>query len=210
MATITVRGDASVPGRPDEVVVSLQVTAVRAAPDEAYGDVATRSERLDTLLDELGLPRGARSTAGVTLQEHVEYDERGRAEQRGYRATNALSVRLRDHGALGRLLREAATQTQAQILGPYWVIAGDNPARLEACRRAAETARRKAEAYADALGLRLGALVEATEPGATVPTARRMMARADFAPMHEPEIRVEPGQLDVRAALDATYAVEGA
>lgn len=211
MASITVRGDASVPGRPDEVVVTLQLSAVRAAPDEAYSDVAARSEQLDALLEELGVPADARSTTGVTLQEHLEYDERGRAEQRGYRASNGLSIRLSDHSALARLLREAATGTQAQIAGPYWVIAADNPARLEACRRAAETARRKAEAYAGALGLRLGALVAAIEPGTSPPdrAAKRMVAA--FAPMmEEPQIRVDPGQLDVHGAVEVTYALEDA
>lgn len=199
------------PGRPDEVVVSLQLSAVRAAPDEAYGDVAARSERLEALLAELGVSADARSTTGVTLQEHVEYDERGRAEQRGYRATNALSVRLADHTVLARLLREAATGTQAQIAGPYWVIAADNPARLDACRRAAETARRKAQAYAEALGLRLGALVEASEPGTRRPDGEPRRERAvAFAAMDEPQIRVDPGQLDVHAAVEVTYALEDA
>jgi uncharacterized protein YggE len=95
------------------------------------------------------------------------------------------------------------------------VIAAENAARLEACCRAATTARAKAQAYADALGLRLGSLVEGAEPG----TQRSGTQGTDFGARHsramrfdvvteEPEIRVDPGQLDVRAAVELTYALE--
>ena len=205
MATVTVRGEAVVPGRPDEAVVSLELAAVRATAEEAYEDVAGRSGALDQACSAVGIDPSARSTAGVTVQEHREYDERGRPEHRGYVASNRVVIRLEDAALVGGLLREAVVRAQARVLGPVWRVASDNPARAEACRRAAGEARRKAEAYADGLGLGVGAVLEAREPWAGGdPRRERGMT---FSAL-DAEIPVDPGELDVRAAVEVTFALE--
>ena len=68
------------------------------------------------------------------------------------------------------------------MAGPRWWIAPDNPARVEACRQAAAEAKRKAEAYADALGLRLGAVAEnPAEPSPFGAAPRMRMAPVAMA-----------------------------
>jgi uncharacterized protein YggE len=199
-----VRGEAIVPGQPDEVVVALDLTAVRDSAQEAYDDVASRSAALDSLCGELEIAAVARSTAGVSVEQHYEYGEHGKREHRGYVASNRVLVRVADAALVSRLLKEAVSRAQASVQGPGWRVAADNPAFIEACRRAATAARRKAEAYADALGLVLGNVVEAREPRATTGPIFRGIAFA----RHEEEIPIDPGELDVRAALDVTFALE--
>ena len=210
MAQVSVVGHGSASGTPDEALVSAQLTAVRATPEEAYADVAERSEVLTELLDELRIPLEARTTAGVTLQEERDYVS-GEYVHRGYRATNSLALRLTDQTVLARLLREAVSRADARIDGPAWRMANDNPARLEACRRAAVVARAKCEAYADALGLRLGALVLVAEPGLGPPAPRAEMFARSMA-FHDaeaaPEIDVGSGELEVQASVEVTYALE--
>jgi uncharacterized protein len=102
------------------------------------------------------------------------------------------------------------TRTGARVSGPWWHVAAENPARLEACRQAASNARGKAEAYAEALGTRLGALADVSEPAALVGPAGYRAQQAAFGPLMPdgPEIPVESGELDVRASVEVTYAVE--
>ena len=205
-----VRGHAVVPGDPDDGELAVELAAVRATADEAYADVAARSERLESLFGELGIEPAARSTAGVAIHEHRDYDEQGRPRHRGYRAANRILVRLREPERLARLMREAVAAVDARVAGPAWRLAPGNPARAEACRLAALDARTKAEAYAGALGCRLGALVEAVEPTAAPVDPLARAETASFSALDQPEVPIAPGRLDALAALDVTFALEPA
>jgi uncharacterized protein YggE len=182
--TVTVRGEAVVPGRPDEIVVALELSAIRETPEAAYDDVAGRSAELEALFGELEIAPAGRSTTGVS---------------------NRVSVRVADPALVSRLLREAVARAEAGVKGPGWRVAPDNPARIEACRGAAAVARLKAEAYADALGVRLGRVVEAREPLVTPgPVPRGVM----LAAVQQEDIPIDPGELDVFATVDVTFALE--
>jgi uncharacterized protein YggE len=211
LATISVRGESAVPVQPDELRLQLTLTEVRQAVGEAYDEVAKRAAQLAGVLSELGIDESARSTSAVLVREEREYDdERGRTVHRGYSATSSTHLRVADPSIAGRLIQQAVTETGAQVSGPWWHVAEENPARLEACRRAASNARAKAEAYAEALGTRLGAVAEVSEPDPRVGPGVHRAAQAGFMPLMPdgPEIPVEGGELEVRAAVEVSYAVE--
>jgi len=205
--TVTARGEAVVPGRPDEGIWTIEVTALGPVPDEALGDVATRTSALTALLDELGVPAELRSTSGVSVREEFDHVD-GKQVRRGFRASDVTTVRLREPAVAGRLLQGAIERAQAQVRGPSWWIAPDNPARVEACRQATVEARRKAEAYAEALGLALGPVVEIREPGAGAsPVAR---GRGFAIAAMEATVDVDPGELIIEARVEVTFTLEGA
>lgn len=210
MATATVRGESAVLVDPDEVALRLTLTDVQQTVDEAYEEVAKRAANLSGVLSELGIDEAARSTSAVLVREEREYDERGRAVHRGFSATSSIHVRLTDVSIVGTLIKQAVAGTSAQVEGPWWQATPENPARLEACRRAASIARAKAEAYAEALGVRLGALTEVSEPDLRsipqIATARH----ASFTPLMDDsqEIPIESGALEIRAIVDVTFALE--
>ena len=135
----------------------------------------------------------------------VEYVD-GRQQHRGFRATARTSLRLEDPAVVARVLREAVAEADARVDGPTWLVRPDNAAHLDAARAAAAAARGKAEAYAEALGVRLGALERVAEPGLGPPEPKPFMrAAAEAAPA---EIGVEPGELLVSASVEVTYALE--
>ena len=207
MASVTVRGTATAGATPDEATVVVELAELRSTAEEAYTRVAERSAALRALFDELGIEPARRSSGGVSVGEHVEYVE-GRQQHRGYRASARTSLRLHDADLVARVLREAVARADARVEGPWWIVRPDNPAHLEAARAAAAAARGKAEAYADALGVRLGALERVAEPGLEPPTPRyaeRAMLAADAG---APEIGVEPGELLVSASIEVTYGLE--
>ena len=206
-ATVTARGEAVAPGRPDEGIWTLEVAAVKDMPDAALADVGARSMALDALLDEMGIAKEQRSTTGVTVREELEWVE-DKQVHRGFRASNVLTVRLADASVAGTLIQEAIARAAAGVNGPVWWIAPDNPARIEACRAAAADAKRKAEAYAEALGLRIGAVAEIREPA--IPMGVMPMARMQsFATAAAgPAIQVDPGTLDVTAQVEVSFFLE--
>jgi uncharacterized protein len=199
-ATVTARGEAVVPGKPDEGIWVIAVSSLENTPDAALAAVGERSTALDGLLDELEVPKEKRSTTGVTVREEFEYAD-GKQVHRGFRAENLLTVRLVDATIAGRLLQGSIARAKASVRGPTWWIAPDNPARMEACRGAAVEAKRKAEAYADALGLRLGPVAEVREPHPTTGPIRPVMMRSAEAS----SVEVDPGELLVEAEVEVSF-----
>ena len=159
----------------------------------------------------------ARATSGISVLEETEWDARSsRRKHLGYRAVNRISVRLDDVETVARLISEATDKCDASVRGPDWQIALANPARTEAFRAAAEDARRKAEAYASALGTSLGDVLTVIEPGLGVRVHQRHeimpvpapAAAPQAAAARPPEIQIEAGALDLAAAVEVTFALE--
>jgi uncharacterized protein YggE len=202
---IVVRGVANVLADPDEATLTCIVSALRPTAEEALADVAARSAELDAILEQEGIPRADRSTTGVSVHEQREYVD-GREVHRGHEARNIVSVRIEDHPILGRLMRAAVDRVQAQVRGPSWRIAPDNPAHDQARRAAVEDARRRAVAYAEALGIRLGAIALVSEPGTAHPVARAIALGAGIGDAGD--IDVQPGTLEVTASVEVSFRIE--
>ena len=114
---------------------------------------------------------------------------------------------LSDPETIGELLGEAAARAQARVLGPSWSVALDNPARDEALQAAAEDARRRAEALARGLDVRVGAIVDAVEVEWFPTTYAR--GALDFASVSAPP-PIEAGESAISAAVTVSFQVEQA
>lgn len=215
--TVTVLGSASVRVRPDQAQIQLEVAKVERHPDDAHQDVAVRSGRLDALLDELGVPKTQRTTTGVSVAPQQSWSG-SRWERKGWRASNRIVVRLEDASVAGRLIADAVDRAEATVGGPWWVVTPAHPQRMEACTQAALQARGKAEAYAAALGLRLGRVTEIREPGTGHPDRLAPQPFAAPAPVAmaargggetpPPQIDVDPGELEVFGSVEVTFTLE--
>jgi uncharacterized protein YggE len=205
--TVTVQGRAVVSGKPDEARLALEITSLDSTPQEALADVAARSEELDKVLDELDIAGEDRTTSGVSVREERQY-VKGEYIHRGYTASNQMSVKLDDARIVGRLMREATSRSQVRISGPWWQVALDNPARVEGYRQAAADARRRGQAYVEALGARLGAVASIAEPG-----LRRFEPQDDHVDESRvapsaPAVEVHAGDLDITAMVEVVFRIE--
>ena len=207
-ATVTARGSAVAPAKADEGIWVITVSSLDGTPEAALRTVGDRSKKLDVLLGRLGVPVEKRSSTGVSIREEHEWID-GRQTHRGYHAANVVTVRLDDPSIAGRLIEGAIGRVRASVHGPAWWISPGNEARVEACRQATLEAKRKAEAYAEALGLRLGSLAEIREPGTRRVEHRPLSASRVLAASAEPPINVDPGELQVEATVEVTFLLEG-
>ncbi|HET8977231.1 MAG TPA: SIMPL domain-containing protein, partial [Solirubrobacteraceae bacterium] len=155
------------------------------------------------LLTELGVDPGDRSTTGITVFEEFDHTPAGRRSL-GHRAIARVSVRLTDPDLIGRLIAQATEDLAARIDGPRWLISPTNPVRLEAARQAAAEGRRKAQAYAEGVGAKLGRLIALDEADHHI-AAR---AAGGLRPMAAEPMPVEPGEHEVTAAVRATFALD--
>jgi uncharacterized protein YggE len=206
--SVTVRGEAVLRAEPDEAMLWLALTALKEGPGQALADVSARAKRVTAMLDDLGIAKRDRSTTGVTVSEEFDHTTSGRRSL-GHRAAASTSVRLTDPELIGQIITRATTELQATIDGPRWQIAADNPIRLDVAHAAAADGRRKAQAFAAGVGAKLGGLIRLSEPAADLPAAHvqsagfRLASAAAAGPMP-----IEPGEHEVTAAIDVTFALE--
>ena len=209
VSTVKVQGQAAVRAEPDEAIVWITLSALEESPGQALADVAARSDALVALLDELAVPKADRSTSGVTVSEDIEHTSDGR-HSLGHRAVASVQVRFNDPERVGQLITRASEDLEARIDGPTWFISLTNPVRLEAAKKAAANARTKAAAFASGVDAELGRLIELNEPDAGI--GPRMPRRAGkmiaIGASAGSEMPIDAGELEVLAAIDATFEIK--
>ena len=201
-SVVSVVGEAVLRAEPDEAMVLVTLSTLEATPGPALEDVARRSDALIALLNELAVDPSDRSTTGVSVQEDFDHTKDGRRSL-GHRAASTVAVRLTDPELIGRLVTRATTELGARVDGPRWQIAPQNPVRLEAARQAAADGQRKAQAYAEGVGARLGALVRLAEPE----SMRRRGGGIQPLSASGGGMPIEPGDQEVTATVEVTFAL---
>lgn len=205
--SVRATGDAVVTANPDRATLDIGVTARAGTAQEA---AAQNVRQLDTALQELRKAIGAAAefkTAGYSVQPEYHSPQGGGPPKiTGYTATNILQLTLNDVALAGKAIDVAAQSGANTINSLRFTLRDETAAQARALREAAARAREKAEAIAQALGLRVVRVLSAEEGGTNIirPSAGMVaMARA----MAAPPTPVESGTIEVRASVTVTLEV---
>jgi uncharacterized protein YggE len=198
------QGEAKVTPDRVSVLVNIQTrstTAVAAA--------ATNAQRTRAVLDalgRLGLPKEQLSTEGYSAYPEMSYDrEGGTPRVTGYVVTNSVRAESKRIDQAGAII-DAALGAGANLINSlsFYATSIDEP-RRQAIALAVASARADAEAMAQAAGGRIGALLELSTQGPTVPprpmfdvAARGKLAMAEPTP-------INPGQQTVNVFVTARW-----
>lgn len=211
MSSVIVVGTAQQLVQPDRVVVGLGLSVVAADAATALDQVSERSVTLGDRLSQLGFDQRDWVTDGVTVAEEWE-SRRDQNTLVGHRASTAITVTIDEPGRLPALLRSAVGDAGAQVQNLVWQVDDEHPVRHDLLGRAALDARRRAEAYVTALGMKLGAveLVSETPIGSgtigsgTMPIADQMSMRTMKS---GGEMAVSAGQIELSAQVHVRFAI---
>jgi uncharacterized protein YggE len=215
--TLTVSGTGEAFGAPDRAVVRLGAVAQAPQAADAQKQVGEIVARTIDALKQLGIDEKAIRTAGVSLSPvYTDFQPPRPAQQQqppqepkisGYRASNTVEVRLDDLTKIGPVIDAGIGTGANNVEGVEFQLKDDAPQRKAALKQAAGDARGKAEALAEAMGMRLGGAIEVIEGGVggwpPIPFARRggaMLAEAMAA-----GTPIQPGQLQITASVTITY-----
>jgi uncharacterized protein YggE len=208
---IVVRGSAQVLVLPDRAVVRVEVDGDGGSRDEAYRQAAPLAQRVDDVVEAHRDGIARLVTAALTVQPRTRW-RRGESVRTGWRAARTSVLEVTDFARLGDLFAGLVGAGGA-VAGPFWSVDATNPAYGEARRLAAEDARRRAEAYAGALGLRVTGVAWVAEPGLRAGhpdhggPAVRSLAMAGAAEVGgEDVIDVSPDELPIDAAVEVGFA----
>jgi uncharacterized protein len=208
---IRVEGTGETQAQPDEAWIDLAVETQGATAKAAGEENAKKIDRLLAALTAAGVPRKDMETRNYSVYpDYAQPDPRAEPKLRGYRANNTLSVHTRELGRLGEHIDRALASGANRVDGVRFGLSKPDAVRAEALRQAVERARKSAEVLAAALGVRLGAVLEAStvaEPPRLFP-ARAMMAMADKSA--EASTQILPEEQTIQAQVTLVYAIEAA
>jgi len=199
---LIVRGEAQIAVAPDaariEAGVSNFAKTARAAAE------ATNAAMGKVLLELKAAGIDAKDTQTSQLSLQPQYADRpGPSEVTGYVAKNVVTIRVRDIQAVANVVDRLVTAGANDIRGISFVVSNASKLLDEARGEAVADARRKAEIYARAAGVGLGAPLAITEEaGPSVMPMRKMAAGfAASAP-------VAPGEETLSVAVTVTWAIK--
>jgi uncharacterized protein YggE len=159
---IVASGSATVDVIPDlaRLVLSVQTTAATAG--RAESENAAAAESVLSRIQASGIPGSDIKTLGI--QVWPQYDYRSAPPLlNGFVATQTLQVTIRDLRRIGALIDAAVAGGATSVQGITYDLQDHTAASGQALAKAVADARGKAQAMADAAGVRLGSVVSMTD-----------------------------------------------
>lgn len=204
--TITVTGKGTVQAAPDEAVLTLTVENQAAEPGAALDANSKATAQVMERLKAEGVEDQAIETTNVALYPIRTYDpETGKETPSGYRAQNSVTVTLADATMVGRVLAASVESGATNVAGPVWRLSEDSAATDDALGKAVDNARAKAEALAEAGGVKIGDVLMMSEGSIDQPSplVYAETRAVDEGAIAEPP--VSPATLDITATVTVSY-----
>jgi hypothetical protein len=204
MRTIRLDAAGSVKAKPDMAQVTVGVAADADTARAALGQNSAAMTRVVDAVKAAGLVEEDIQTVDFSVRPRFEQSKTdGKNTIVGYRVVNLIRITVRDVTKLGEILDKAVSLGSNEIGGIQFGVA--DPARLldEARKRAMDTARRKAQLYAEAASAKLGRVVTIDEQ-ATSPWRPQAYAasRADAKGLDTP---IQAGEAEFQVTISVLW-----
>jgi len=181
MRQVVVQGTGQVAVVPDMAVVTIGVENRAANAAQAMAGTSEKVARLIEIANETGVALRDLQTSQLNLRTDYVHSNNGQPPQiAGYIASNMLTIRLRDIDAAPETLDRLVSAGANQLHGVQFTVQDPTPHMNEARRLAVADAMAKANLYAEAAGVKTGAVLRIEEPqsGGSFPMMRMEMATA--------------------------------
>jgi len=208
---IVVNGNAEVEAVPDEATVRLGIVRQSPTAQSAQEQASSVAQEILNAIGKLGIAPQRIRTSRLTLSP-VYTPQRGDSREPprivAYTASNFVSIDIDKLAQVGSVIDAGLNAGANQLEGVQFRLKNDLPARQQALKQAVTEARQKAETIAEALSLRLGAVVDVSENGVSVvPLAEASFVEARTAGFSA-LTPVSPGQLQVHANVVVRFRIE--
>jgi uncharacterized protein YggE len=175
-AVISVTGEATVSVPPDLAQIDGGVTSEAKTAREASDANNAAMGKVLLALKGAGIDEKDFQTSRLSLQPQTAPNRTGPSAIVGYRASNRVTIRLRDVTKVASVIDTLVAAGANDIGDINFMVSQASKLLDEAREQAIADARRKAEIYAKAAGVTLGAPLSISEAGAPGPILYRKMA----------------------------------
>ncbi|SHN73979.1 SIMPL domain-containing protein [Bradyrhizobium erythrophlei] len=202
---ISVTGEARISVPPDLAQIDAGVTSEAKSAREASDANNAAMGKVLLALKGTGLDEKDYQTSRLSLQpQYSSAKSSGPAAITSYRASNRVTIRLRDVTKVASIIDTLVTAGANEIGGINFMVSQASKLLDDARGQAVADARRKAEIYAKAAGVTLGAPLSISEEGAAQPLFRARMA----APMAAAPVPIAQGEETLSITVGMTWAIK--
>ena len=202
-AAISVTGEATVSVPPDLAEIDGGVTSEAKTAREASEANNAAMGKVLQALKGAGIEEKDIQTARLSLQPQSAPNRSGPSAIAGYRASNRVTLRVRDVTKVASVIDTLVGAGANEIGGINFVVSQASKLLDEARERAVADARRKAEIYARAAGVTLGAPLSISEEGNAAPVPYRRMAAGMAA-----SAPVAQGEETLQVTVSVSWAIK--
>tara|TARA_R110002110_G_scaffold8348_2_gene42010 strand:+ start:165 stop:905 length:741 start_codon:yes stop_codon:yes gene_type:complete len=212
---LSLSGTGEVKARPDTASISSGVVSNAKTAQQALAANSAAMNKLFRELKAAGIADRDLQTQNFSIAPQYEpYDPKNPVPQHeriiGYQVSNGVTVRVRDLDKLGRLIDQMTTAGANRMGGISFYVDKTDNLLEEARRKAMADVRRKADLYADGLGVKLKRVLTINEsvsrPG---PQPRRAMGVMSMAKSGAREAApVAAGEQSLSIRLSVTWELD--
>jgi hypothetical protein len=204
--TMTISATGTVTAAPDHATIMVGVMTQGASAADALAANTRNMRQVTDLLRTSGIAARDLQTSDFSVQPLYEYKQDGTPPRTtGYQVANTLHIKVRDLATLGAILDQAVQVGSNQINGIQFGVTKADDLLDGARREAVGKALKRAELYALAAGVKLGAVQRIEEQSFAQgprPIAYAAKAAADSA------VPIEAGEQALEVAVTMTWAIE--
>lgn len=208
-ATISLQGKGEISVAPDMAVVTTRVVNIGTTAPEALQANTAAIAKVIAEIKAAGIEAKDIQTSGFSIYPRYENrkdDSNEPPKIVGYEVSNGVTVRVRALDKLGGILNAVVASGANSVDGISFAVSDTNEKLDEARKEAVADARRKAELYAEAAGVKLGRVLSISEGSIAAPRpyavrSEKMMAMSD-AP-----VPVEAGEETLSATVNIVWEI---
>lgn len=212
---LSLSGAGEVKARPDTASISSGVVSNAKTAQDALAANSAAMNKLFKELKAAGIADRDLQTQNFNIApQYRPYDPKRPVPQHeritGYQVSNGVTVRVRDLDKLGRLIDQMTTAGANRMSGISFYVDKTDNLLEEARRKAMADVRRKADLYAEGLGVKLKRVLTIKEsvsrPGPRPMRARGIMAMSKGASREAAPVAAGEQSLSIR--LSVTWELE--
>jgi uncharacterized protein YggE len=202
---ISVTGEANVSVAPDQARIDGGVTTEAKTAREASDANNAAMGKVLLALKGAGIDEKDYQTSRLSLQPQYppNPNRTGPAVISGYRASNRVTIKLRDVAKVANIIDVLVGAGANEIGGINFVVTQASKLLDDAREQAIADARRKAQIYAKAAGVTLGEPISISEEGAPTPMFRSKAASGMAA-----SAPVAPGEETLSVSVTVSWAIK--
>jgi uncharacterized protein YggE len=205
VSAISVSGEANVSVAPDLAQIDAGVANDAKTAKEASDANNAAMGKVLLALKGAGIAEKDYQTSRLSLQpQYGQNKSTGASPVVGFRASNRVTVKIRDVTKVAGIIDTLVGAGANDIGNISFEVTQASKLLDDAREQAVADARRKAEIYAKATGVTLGAPLSVSEGGAPVPLFKARMATA---PMAAPAA-VAPGEETLSVTVHVSWAIK--
>lgn len=196
---VTVVGSGQVQGVPDTLTADVAMEFIAPDVSAALNQSSQRQQAVIDALVASGVDRKDIATKQVSVQPQFGNDGASNTIT-GYRASNAIEVKIRDTGTASQTLTLIAETggDATRINSVSYSIEDDSDLVRDARAAAFDDAKNRAQQYADLSGLNLGEVISISEESGSTPPRPMPRAAMEAVPL-------EPGQQAVNFSVTVIW-----